>query len=92
MKKPLHLTIHPVLPNLERAWLNHGGPNPAPGIHEAKAKRFNDAELAAEYWQQALEVEGCDWSVVYQNWDMPVYRVEILHRFATAPSYDQGDQ
>jgi len=108
MSRPLELTTHPPLSQTVRDGIDinikHGlypylGFNTArhlPGTIQMRAKRFTDAELAAEF-----EAARCDamllqhtehvWSPLGETWSMEPdnirSRAQTLLRFASRPHY-----
>ncbi|MCW3766448.1 hypothetical protein OCL88_08175 [Paenarthrobacter sp. PAE-2] len=96
-KKPLDLTIFPPVPELPlKERLGLAEKIRAFGAHMAwhaerlrevsltRAKRLNDTELAAEYWQ----ADYTDTRHDREDEDLePI--PEIVHRFATLPHFDE---
>lgn len=55
-----------------------------------KAKRFTDAELAAEWHFALAEAETWFWVNHEQGDDRLEEQAAIMHRFATLPHYDEA--
>lgn len=92
MSKPLELTVYPPLERPKRgadimAYRSQF-------IDEQlviQAKRFTDAELAAEYWEHRYGNEvasgwASDYAIIKQSRE----RLETIGRFATLPHYDEA--
>jgi hypothetical protein len=89
MSKPLELTVYP--PLKRPRYGNQIDPYREQWKRERKvieAKRFTDAELAAEYWSAAEEAT----SRYFRAMDADeAQRLEgAIHRFATLPNYDEA--
>lgn len=85
--KPLELRIHEKHPTLDAYRF---GPSYTPYAIVAVDKRFTDAELAAEYWQEGRVLLTKEQSAG-ERFDR-IVRWAVLHRFATLPHYDEDDQ
>lgn len=65
----------------------------------ARAKRFTDTELAAEYWRaqgdESIICEGYSWTEMCGGWQVSEFdatqRASTIRRFATLPSYDMEE-
>ena len=94
--KPLELTVYP---RLERPLYGHQiegyRQQVKAEIELREAKRFTDAELAAEYYaQQMASVRAFDRAYPYgesEELDMEEARISVIQRFATLPHHDEPD-
>lgn len=100
--KPLELTVYP---KLERPLYGHQiegyRQQVKAEIELREAKRFTDAELAAEYYrmdglcrkEQWIEAVRDDYCEAERRGQAMMYdRLNTLYRFATLPHYDEVDQ
>jgi hypothetical protein len=93
MSKPLVLEVFPPLSPLMRAlvdmnvhpWQMEVVRLHIPGFSMAGDKRLTDAELAAEYHQQAAYTEYCMGRTTATHIATNQDRLETLRRFATTP-------
>lgn len=53
-------------------------------------KRFTDAELAAEWWRADHGYYLAALGVFDSNESVHLHQAQVIYRFATLPSYDEG--
>ena len=99
MTRPLELTIHPPQPPAPPGSSSWGEfitwqKKRFKEIDAREAKRFTDAELAAEHWRAAYMVQTRyhafhpDEHSQWMTWDK---QTETLHRFAAHPHHTEQD-